>query len=168
MRPIREISGGQVNNYFYRWSCVPIKATSPTSLNNNTPVNTEVLWGGGLWWGFTGYFELSAIRAQLTAIDRSAFKVAPPPASASPAKNMDMPDSKPSMPYPKRVPSSISVPEMLYSVKIPRAIETIPSNTATTPIAESTWPNTSIVPVCFSIDFALYFIGFVLAPLSRS
>ena len=20
-------------------------------LNNNTPVNTEVLWGGGLWWG---------------------------------------------------------------------------------------------------------------------
>jgi hypothetical protein len=21
------------------------------SLNNNTPVNTEVLWGGGLWWG---------------------------------------------------------------------------------------------------------------------
>ncbi len=19
--------------------------------NNNTPVNTEVLWGGGLWWG---------------------------------------------------------------------------------------------------------------------
>ena len=43
MRPIREISGGQVNNYFYRWSCVPIKATSPTSLNNNTPVNTEVL-----------------------------------------------------------------------------------------------------------------------------
>ncbi len=21
------------------------------SLKNNTPVNTEVLWGGGLWWG---------------------------------------------------------------------------------------------------------------------
>jgi hypothetical protein len=21
------------------------------SINNNTPVNTEVLWGGGLWWG---------------------------------------------------------------------------------------------------------------------
>jgi hypothetical protein len=20
-------------------------------LNNNTPVNTEVLWGGGVWWG---------------------------------------------------------------------------------------------------------------------
>jgi len=20
-------------------------------LKNNTPVNTEVLWGGGLWWG---------------------------------------------------------------------------------------------------------------------
>ncbi len=23
-------------------------------LKNNTPVNTEVLWGGGLWWGITG------------------------------------------------------------------------------------------------------------------
>ena len=23
------------------------------SLKNNTPVNTEVLWGGGLWWGVT-------------------------------------------------------------------------------------------------------------------
>ena len=22
-----------------------------SSLNNNTPVNTEVLWGGGVWWG---------------------------------------------------------------------------------------------------------------------
>ena len=22
-------------------------------INNNTPVNTEVLWGGGLWWGVT-------------------------------------------------------------------------------------------------------------------
>ena len=21
---------------------------------NNTPVNTEVLWGGGLWWGVMG------------------------------------------------------------------------------------------------------------------
>ena len=21
-------------------------------LNNNTPVTTEVLWGGGLWWGW--------------------------------------------------------------------------------------------------------------------
>jgi hypothetical protein len=20
-------------------------------MDNNTPVNTEVLWGGGLWWG---------------------------------------------------------------------------------------------------------------------
>ncbi len=25
--------------------------SSPTSLKNNTPVNPEVLWGGGLWWG---------------------------------------------------------------------------------------------------------------------
>jgi hypothetical protein len=23
------------------------------SLKNNTPVHTEVLWGGGLWWGVT-------------------------------------------------------------------------------------------------------------------
>ena len=29
------------------------RSTSPTSLKNNTPVNTEVLWGGGLWWGVT-------------------------------------------------------------------------------------------------------------------
>ena len=21
------------------------------NINNNTPVNTEVLWGGGVWWG---------------------------------------------------------------------------------------------------------------------
>ena len=26
-------------------------------LNNNTPVNTEVLWGGGLWWGSKGRFR---------------------------------------------------------------------------------------------------------------
>ncbi len=28
-------------------------AAMPRYLNNNTPVNTEVLWGGGLWWGTT-------------------------------------------------------------------------------------------------------------------
>ena len=38
---------GQVNNYFYRWSCVPLEEQCTTHLNNNTPVNTEVLWGGG-------------------------------------------------------------------------------------------------------------------------
>ena len=25
--------------------------TAQVNTNNNTPVNTEVLWGGGLWWG---------------------------------------------------------------------------------------------------------------------
>ena len=25
--------------------------TAQENINNNTPVNTEVLWGGGLWWG---------------------------------------------------------------------------------------------------------------------
>jgi hypothetical protein len=25
--------------------------TAQVNINNNTPVNTEVLWGGGLWWG---------------------------------------------------------------------------------------------------------------------
>ncbi len=25
--------------------------TAQKNINNNTPVNTEVLWGGGLWWG---------------------------------------------------------------------------------------------------------------------
>ena len=31
----------------------PSPPASPGGLlfNNNTPVNTEVLWGGGLWWG---------------------------------------------------------------------------------------------------------------------
>ena len=51
-KPIREGSAGQVNNCFYRLSCVPLQEQcTAVSLNNNTPVNTEVLWGGGLWWG---------------------------------------------------------------------------------------------------------------------
>ena len=25
--------------------------TAQENTNNNTPVNTEVLWGGGVWWG---------------------------------------------------------------------------------------------------------------------
>ena len=25
--------------------------TAQENINNNTPVNTEVLWSGGLWWG---------------------------------------------------------------------------------------------------------------------
>ncbi len=28
--------------------------TAQENPNNNTPVNTEVLWGGGVWWGTMG------------------------------------------------------------------------------------------------------------------
>ena len=31
--------------------------TAQENTNNNTPVNTEVLWGGGLWWGSKGRFR---------------------------------------------------------------------------------------------------------------
>jgi len=44
---------GQVNNYFYRWSCVPLQEQCTTHLKNNTPVNTEVLLGGGFVVGGT-------------------------------------------------------------------------------------------------------------------
>ena len=34
---------GEVNNYFYRWFCVPLEEQCTTHLKNNTPVYTEVV-----------------------------------------------------------------------------------------------------------------------------
>ena len=44
---------GQVNNCFYQVVLRTSLGAMHRHLNNNTPVNTEVLWGGGLWWGVT-------------------------------------------------------------------------------------------------------------------
>ena len=40
-------------------------------LNNNTPVNTEVLWGGGLWWELGARTPVFKQDQQIANVDKS-------------------------------------------------------------------------------------------------
>ena len=43
--------------------------TAQANTNNNTPVNTEVLWGGGLWWGLLRADRVPALDKDQQVID---------------------------------------------------------------------------------------------------